>query len=91
MGLQVVEDDGVAGPEDGHERVGDGGPEACAVGGSVEQGARCGHAVLIRRYPEQARRRREHDHEIGWKSAPTPPVTRTGRIDSGANSVSKGL
>ena len=39
MGLQVVEDDGVARLEHGHERVGDVGSEACAVGGSVEQGS----------------------------------------------------
>ncbi len=38
VGLQVVEDDGVTGLEHGHERVGDAGPEACAVGGAVEQG-----------------------------------------------------
>ena len=39
VGLQVVEDDGVARLEHGHERVGDVGSEACAVGGSVEQGS----------------------------------------------------
>lgn len=39
MGLQVVEDDGVTGLERGHKRVGDVGPEACAVGGAVEQGS----------------------------------------------------
>lgn len=38
VGLQVVEDDGVAGSEYRHERVSDVGSEACAVGGSVEQG-----------------------------------------------------
>ncbi len=38
VGLQVVEDDGVARSEHGHERVVDVGSEACAVGGSVAQG-----------------------------------------------------
>lgn len=37
--LQGVEDDGVTGLERGHKRVGDVGPEACAVGGAVEQGS----------------------------------------------------